>query len=66
MYICEGIIDAEDQFRTTTIEKYIVDMSKMNLSNIQLARLEIVSAGNNFLKGDYVKAASQYLSASRM
>lgn len=41
-------------------------MSKMNLSNIQLARLEIVSAGNNFLKGDYVKSATQYLSASRM
>ncbi len=32
----------------------------------QLARLEIVSAGNNFLKGDYSKAAAQYLSSSRM
>ena len=38
----------------------------MNLSNLQVARLEIVSAGNNFLKKDYVKAAAQYLSASRM
>lgn len=31
-----------------------------------MARLEIVSAGNNFLKGEYAKAALQYLTASRM
>jgi len=36
------------------------------LKNIQLARLECVSAGNNYLKGDYAKAALQYLNASRM
>lgn len=33
---------------------------------IQLARLERVSAGNNFLKKEYAKAAAQYLSSSRM
>jgi hypothetical protein len=36
------------------------------LSNLQNARLEAISAGNNFLKGDYGKAAWQYFSACRM
>ncbi len=53
-------------YRTTTIEKYIADLPKIVLNINQLARLEIVSAGNNFLKGDYSKAAAQYLSSSRM
>lgn len=38
----------------------------MNLSIAQLARLEVASAGNNFLKGDYAKAAWEYLAAARM
>jgi hypothetical protein len=37
-----------------------------NLNNIEYARIEAISAGNNFLKGDYCKAAMQYLTASRM
>lgn len=36
------------------------------LSNYQHARIEAISAGNNFLKGDYTKAALQYLTAARM
>ena len=66
MHICEGIIEAEDQFRTNTIDKYIDDLSKITLSMVQNARLEVVSAGNNFLKRDFIKAAVQYLNASRM
>ena len=66
MHICEGIIEAEDQFRTNTIDKYIDDLSKITLSMAQNARLEVVSAGNNFLKRDFVKATVQYLNASRM
>jgi hypothetical protein len=38
----------------------------MGLNQVQHGRLEIVSAGTNFLKGDYAKAAVQYLTASRM
>ena len=41
-------------------------MTKLALNKHQLARLEIISAGNNYLRGDYVKAAAQYLSSSRM
>lgn len=41
-------------------------MSKLPLTINQLARLEAISAGNNCLKGDYVHAAAQYLSSSRM
>lgn len=37
--ICEGIIEAGDLYRTNTIEKYINDLSKLNLSNLQYARL---------------------------
>ena len=62
----EGIIEAEDQYRTNTIDKYIDDLSKITLNITQNARLEKVSAGNNFLKRDFVKAAAQYLTASRM
>jgi hypothetical protein len=39
LHICEGIIDAGDLYRTNTIEKYINDLSKLTLSNLQYARL---------------------------
>jgi hypothetical protein len=65
--ICEGIILAEDAFRTNAIDKHLADLSlTSNLSNFDHARIEVISAGNNFLKGDYTKAALQYLTAARM
>ncbi len=66
LHICEGIIHAEDLYRTNTVDKYISDLTKIALNITQIARLEIISAGNNFLKGDYLKAANQYLSSARM
>lgn len=36
------------------------------MTNAHRARIEIVNAGNNFLKGDYIKASAQYLAATRM
>jgi hypothetical protein len=36
------------------------------MSNTHRARIEIVNAGNNFLKGDYIKASAQCLAAARM
>jgi hypothetical protein len=66
LQICEGIIEAEDLYRTTAIDKHIADLSKLPMTNSQQARVEIVSAGNNFLKGDYGKAAWEFLSAARM
>jgi hypothetical protein len=65
--ICEGIILAEDAYRTNTIDKHLTDLSLTpNLSNYHHARIEAISAGNNFLKGEYTKAAMQYLAAARM
>ncbi len=65
--ICEGIILAEDAFRTNALDKHLADLSlTANLSNFQHARIETISAGNNLLKGDYSKAALQYLTAARM
>lgn len=67
MKICEGIILAEDAFRTNNIDKHLADLTiTPNLSNYHHARMEAISAGNNFLKGDYTKAALQYLAAARM
>lgn len=65
--ICQGIILAEDAFRTNAIDKHLADLSlTSSLSNYHHARIEAISAGNNFLKGDYTKAALQYLTAARM
>jgi len=66
LHICEGIIEAEDLYRTNTVDKYIDDLSNIILNNVQNGRLEIISAGNNSLKRDFTKAAMQYLVASRM
>ena len=65
--ISEGIILAEDAYRTNAIDKHLADLAlASNLSNYHHARIEAISAGNNFLKGDYTKAALQYLTAARM
>lgn len=65
--ICEGIILAEDAFRTNAIDKHLADLTLTpNLTNYHHARIEAINAGNNFLKGDYTKAAMQYLAAARM
>jgi len=65
--ISEGIILAEDAYRTNAIDKHLADLAlTSNLSNYHHARIEAISAGNNFLKGDYTKAALQYLTAARM
>ncbi len=58
---------AEDAFRTTTIDRHLADLTLTpNLSNYHHARIEAISAGNNFLKADYTKAAMQFLAAARM
>lgn len=54
-------------YRTNTIDKHLLDLENtQNLTIDQHARIEAINAGNNFLKGDYTKAALQYLAAARM
>ena len=44
-----------------------MDLSNsQNLTLEQIARVEAINAGNNYLKGNYTEASAQYLAAARM